>query len=272
MPDLLRIPDSDVLYRCWESQNPGAILLLVHRLGAHAGRWRYLGDYFQAHQITAYALELKGFGATSGPRGHIDSFRTYDQDIARLRDFIRGRHPRLPLFLYGESMGGVISLNFAARTPEGLSGMILSSPVFMSRLKFPITSYIACFASLPVNPAQTIHLPFSSAMCTRDPSAIRTMDSDPLELRTASAKLLVGILMEQMRCRKSARRISLPTLFLTAGLDQFGDNRTTHRVYEKIAGQDKTYLFYPDMLHVLHVEAERNQVFQDVEDWLKKRI
>lgn len=272
MADLQRIPDSDVLYRVWESPHQRAVLLLIHGLGAYSGRWHFLGDYFKTRHITSYALELKGFGATDGPRGHIDSFRIYDRDIARLMSKIRNDNHLLPVFLYGESMGGFMALNYAAKNPINLSGLIVSSPVFRSILPFSLSRYMRCFTSLLFKPTQSIDLPFTTDMCTSDPEVRKSMDADPLELRTASAKLLINILKEQSRAGNSAKHIQLPVLFLTAGHDQFGDNLATRRIFDKIKGRDKTYLFYPDMLHVLHVEREREQVFKDVEAWLEDRI
>ncbi|MEW6515751.1 MAG: lysophospholipase [candidate division FCPU426 bacterium] len=272
MADLLTLTDTDILYRCWESAQPRAVLLLVHGLGAHAGRWQYLADYFQPRQTTIYAPDLKGFGATPGPRGHIDSFRQYDRDLALLLRRIKSRHPSLPVFLYGESMGGVIAVNFAAGQPQGLAGLILSSPVFVSTLSFPLADYLKVFSSLVFNPRRTISLPFNTAMCTSDPAVRQTMDADPLELRVASAKLLVNILLEQTRVLRSARQLQLPTLFLTAGQDQFGDNRAVRKVFERMPLRDKTFLAYPDMLHVLHAERERERVFKDVETWFAQRM
>jgi alpha-beta hydrolase superfamily lysophospholipase len=272
MADLLTIPGTDVLYRSWESAQPRAALLLVHGLGAHAGRWRYLAAYFQPRRLSAYALDLKGFGATTGPRGHIDSFRLYEQDISHLLRLIQSRHPGLPVFLYGESMGGVIAFNFATRLADGLAGLILSSPVFKSTLAFPLLDYLKVFLSLPLNPRQAIALPFTSAMCTSDAAVRQAMDADPLELHTASANLLFNILLEQGRVFRTLRRLRLPTLVLTAGQDQFGDNRTAQRVFARLLAEDKTFLQYPDMLHVLHAECGRERVFQDIEAWVLKRV
>ena len=72
-----------IMYRLWEHPDPEAVLLLVHGLGAHSGRWDPLSEYFLKNNISSYALELKGFGSTEGPRGHIDTFATYFNDINR---------------------------------------------------------------------------------------------------------------------------------------------------------------------------------------------
>lgn len=271
MAELLTVPNTDVLYRSWESTQPRAVLLLVHGLGAHAGRWRYLADHFQPRRFSIYALDLKGFGATAGPRGYVDSFRRYEQDILHLLRWIRSCHPGLPVFLYGESMGGVIAFNFATGLAEGLAGLILSSPVLKSTLAFPFLDYLKVFLSLPFDPTRSIPLPFDSAMCTSDAAVKQAMDADPLELHTASAGLLFNILLEQGRVFRSLQRLRVPTMILMAGLDQFGDNRTVRRAFERLTIEDKTLLFYPDMLHVLHAERGRERVFQDIEAWVLKR-
>ena len=79
---------------------------MVHGLGAHTGRWEFLGDFFQKNNISSYGLELKGFGQTRGERGHIDSLDTYFRDIRSLYDIIK-RKTRIKNISPGREYGGV---------------------------------------------------------------------------------------------------------------------------------------------------------------------
>ncbi|MGD0783276.1 MAG: alpha/beta fold hydrolase, partial [Candidatus Aminicenantales bacterium] len=170
---------TDFLYRRWDASPAKAVFLLVHGLGAHTARWDFLGRHFAAHGFPSYAIELRGFGRTpERPRGHVDSFRIYDQDILALRRLIGVEHPGRKVFLLGESLGGLIVFNLAARRPEEFAGQVLIAPAFKNGMKFPLSAYFTLVSRILVQPRKTVAVPFTSAMCTRDPDYRAVMDAD----------------------------------------------------------------------------------------------
>src|SRR5262249_50737206 len=76
-----------------------------------------------------YAVDVRGFGSFQEMpgAGKVDLAGCLD-DIKRSLIFLRGTHPRLPVFLVGESMGGAIALHVTARHPELVDGLISSVP------------------------------------------------------------------------------------------------------------------------------------------------
>lgn len=272
MPDLLTLPASDILYRCWLVPQPQAVLLLIHGMGAHSGRWEFLADYFTARNLAAYAPELKGWGETPGVRGHIDHFRTYYSDILKCREAVAQNHPGKKIFLLAESLGGLLAFNTAAQNPDIFSGLVLISPAFQNTMRFPVRDYLLTFSSLLFNPRQPIPVPFTAAMCTRDPAYQKIMESDPRELRTASAKTLINTLFAQMLAGRLAAALREPVLFLLAGRDYLVSPRASQRLFSRLPGRDKKLLLYPDMLHALSIDLGREQVFADIYEWLQKHL
>ncbi len=253
-------------------EKPQAVLVLVHGLGAHSQRWDFLSDYFKSKDFSIYSLDLKGFGKSEGTRGHIDSFKTYYKDIAELAIKAKKENPGKKIFLIGESMGGLISFNIGGIYPELFSGIILISPAFKNGMKFKITDYIKLVLYLITNPKKTIELPFTSRMCTRDESYADIMDKNPLELRIASAKLLVNILIEQIKSKSYAKKISTPLLFLLSGKDLLVDEKENKKFFNTLQIKDKKIIEYADMLHALSIDLGREKVFEDIYNWLKERI
>jgi alpha-beta hydrolase superfamily lysophospholipase len=271
MPELI---GNDVLYRKWESSGKKAVLLLVHGMGAHTDRWNFVGEYFSEKGFPCYAIELKGFGKTPNrPRGHIDSFNTYYQDIVKLRQIIDKEHPRTKVFLFAESMGGLISFMLLSQNPYSFSGQILISPAFQNGMKFAITSYLKLAFFLIFNQKGTLEMPFTSAMCTRDVAYQNIMNNNPDELRLASAKLLLEILFAQMKVKNAAKQIAnSPSLFLLSGKDYLVDEKFGEKLIAGFKLNDKTVIKYPEMLHALSIELGREKVFADVLNWLLARI
>ncbi len=266
------VDNQGILYRTWDAASPRAILLLVHGLGAHTARWDFLGSYMAARGVASYGLELRGFGRTPDrPRGHVDSFSVWEEDILRLREIIASEHPGQKVYLLGESLGGLTVFNLAASRPEAFAGQIHISPCFKNGLKFPISSYLTLVYQYPFNKRKTIPVPFTSAMCTRDEAYAAVMEANPDELRVSSLKMLMDTLSGQRRAFRAAASASVPVLFLLAGQDQLVDETASHKLFEKLALADKTVINYPEMHHALSIDRGRERVFDDILAWLQPR-
>lgn len=260
-----------IIYRRWRALSPRAILLLVHGIGAHTGRWEFLADFFLRRNITSYAVELRGFGRTDGIKGHISSFNIYYSDIARMRDIIKAEEPERKIFLLGESVGGVISFLLAARRPRLFDGLICISPAFLARLKSGPMDYIKALAPVLYNPKKEILLPFTSAMCTRDAEYARAMDNDEREHRYATSKFLYNLAIAQKRAAFFRNEIKIPVLFILAGRDEIVYPEASKKVFDRLAAADKEIIEYKDMYHALTIDLDRERVFEDLFRWIEKR-
>lgn len=261
-----------LLYRTWDAASPRAVLLLIHGMGAHAARWDFLGSHMAARGVTSYGLELRGFGRTPDrPRGHIDSFSIWEEDILRLRGIIALEHPDKKVFLLGESLGGITVFNLAASHPEDFAGQVHISPCFKNGLKFPLSSYLTLVAQYPFNKRKTIPVPFTSAMCTRDGDYAAVMDANPDELRVSSLKMLMDTMSGQKQAFRAAARASVPVLFLLAGRDFLVDASASRKLFGRLALADKTVIEYPEMHHALSIDLGRERVFDDILAWLLPR-
>ena len=101
----------------------GAPALFVHGLGGNSSNWTDL-MWLLSDDVHAVAPDLPGFGrsgpAASGvysPQGQADF----------LAEFVQRTFPE-PVHLFGNSMGGAISLQLAGRHPELVRSLTLVSP------------------------------------------------------------------------------------------------------------------------------------------------
>jgi len=112
-----------------EGRVPRAVVLLVHGLGEHAGRYDAL-----ARRLNGWGFEVRGYdqyghGESGGPRGGLNSDTRLLDDLADLVESTRVRFPRdTPLILLGHSMGGLVAAQFVARYASRVDGLVLSSP------------------------------------------------------------------------------------------------------------------------------------------------
>jgi acylglycerol lipase len=118
-------------YRRYAPASPRAALLFYHGGGAHSGAgYQWLGNGLQSKFDTAvYMPDLRGHGASGGPRGDAPDPEHVWADIRALIARIRAEHPGLSLFLGGHSSGAGLALNYAARPDrERVDGYAFLSP------------------------------------------------------------------------------------------------------------------------------------------------
>lgn len=262
----------DILYRQWGCSSPRAVMLMVHGLGGHSNNWEFPALFLVEHGFSCYSIELKGFGNTEGVKGHIDSLNTYIKDVRRLYSIIKREHRRLPVFIAGESMGGLIGFLTVIKKPRLFRGLICMSPGFKSGLKFSLLEYIKMISARFYNSRKQFIMPFTSDMCTRDPECKKIIDNDKLEHKFATPGLLQSILLGQLSSRFFKHKVKTDTLFLLAGSDTFVSSDASKEIFKGIKFKHKDIIEYPEMRHSLTMELGREKVFSDLLKWLNKRI
>jgi len=265
-------PQAGINYRSWQVSQPQAVLLLVHGLGAHSGRWSAFAEFLSTKNFSSYALELKGFGSSSDLKGHIESFDTYFQDILSLCNIIEKENPGKKIFLCGESFGGLLSFSLVLKDQQAFQGLILLSPAFSIKMQVSFWTYLQVLMHLFIDPQKQFKAQLTSSMCTRDIEYQKQLDSDPLESRVVSAKFMLNYFLAEAVARKSRAKWSMPVLFLVAGEDKIVNPQETKRIFRWLDAQDKELKKYPEMYHALSIELGKEQVFEDILRWIKNRL
>lgn len=261
-----------IMYRQWDRQDPDAVLLLVHGLGAHTGRWEFLAEFFLRNGISSYALELRGFGATEDHKGHIDTFSRYYDDIRSLRGIAAGENPGKKIYLVGESLGALISFLTVAAEGNIFDGLICLAPAFKVRPTVPLMQYIQMVLAAAFNPKKQFKIPFNSSMCTRDEEYREVMGNDDREHRVATARFLFNMVTAQLAAGMEKGKIEIPVLFILPGNDQLAVHVASRKVFKGIKAEDKTVMEYPDMFHAVSIDVGKELVFSDMLKWMRDRI
>ena len=112
----------------------GPVVVLVHGLGADLSKWHAnIDELAQTHRVLA--LDLLGFGLSDKP--NVDyRMQVYVDQVRELLDS-RGIDQAT---LVGNSMGGLVSLQFAAQHPERVKSLVLVAPAFVFGLPKGLTA------------------------------------------------------------------------------------------------------------------------------------
>ena len=100
----------NLYYQCWHPDGePKAILLVIHGLAEHSGRYDNLVNYFLPKGYAVYGFDHRGHGRSEGLRGYVERFSDYINDLETFFDIVQHEHADTKIFLVGHSMGGIIA-------------------------------------------------------------------------------------------------------------------------------------------------------------------
>ena len=93
----------DLHWQCWIPAKPIGVLVVIHGLAEHGGRYRETAEALAAKGWAVYAGDLRGHGRSSDVPGagrvHVKRFTDYCLDVATFIAVARERHAELRLFL-----------------------------------------------------------------------------------------------------------------------------------------------------------------------------
>ena len=266
--------DEHIYYQCWLPEGDvKAVLLVVHGLAEHCGRYMNLVNRFVPLGYGVYTFDLPGHGKSYGKRVFINRFEDYIQTLAVFRNKVQALHDEVPLFLVGHSMGSLVSTVFLANHQEGFSGVVLSGS---GAVKVPdnissATLFAGKVFSVLVPKIGLIGLDVNGV--SRDPSVVRAYVEDPLvHTGKTTARLAAEILRAMQRIPEISVRITLPILLIQGGADRLVDPEGAQMLFETVQSSDKTIKIYKGLYHEIFNEPERDQVLADVEGWLENHL
>ncbi len=265
-------PDgTTLLTRSWTPDRPlRALVVLVHGVHEHSGRYAYLASALMARGIGVRALDLRGHGQSDGPRGQVESFSDYLTDVAPLLAEVLAQAD-VPVFLMGHSMGGlVVASTVVEHGTDGLAGVILSSPalkVDSPALLRAVAPFVARW--LPTLPVTKLDL----GQLSRDPTVGRNYKADPLTIkRGVTARLGLEILTATEHVRQHPDAFDVPLYLFHGTADTLTDPDGTRWLAAHAASDDVTLAIHDGFYHETMNEPERDDVIGALADWLDARL
>jgi alpha-beta hydrolase superfamily lysophospholipase len=269
--DWLRSADGTRLFvRRWPLPAPRGVLLLVHGLGEHSGRYLHVAEHFLGAGYAVLALDYRGHGRSDGPRVHVERFDAFVEDVAALRAEAARWFPGVPLFLVGHSQGGLVALRSALLAPEGLAGLVVSSPLLGVHPSARPGLAMVVAARLLDIVAPRLRLPNHVDPChvSRDPSVVDAYRSDPLVTRRVSARWYASLQCAIADTFERAASLRVPSLIMASGSDLLVDPDAASRFAARAPSSLVTLVRWPELYHEMFNEPEREAVFRRMERWL----
>lgn len=263
----------NIHYQAWLPDGEvKAVLLLVHGLGEYCGRYANLVNHFVPLGYAIYGLDHIGHGKSDGEREVIDRFTDYTDTLEIYYNMVKGWQSDKPIFIFGHSMGGLISCSYLLDHQADFKGAIISAPAI--KVSDSISSLIIIMGKILSKIApKTGVLGLDVTGISRDPEVVEAYVNDPLVFQGKTpARLAAEILKAMQHITAEANRIHLPFIVVHGTADKIVDPGGSTMLYEKAASDDKTLKLYEGLYHEIHNEPERAAMFKDLETWLTERI
>ena len=260
----------EIFFQQWEVANPKAILVIIHGLGEHSGRYGNLIDALQNKGIAIYGLDHRGFGRSGGKRGHVDSFMDYIYDMKIFVNMLKDKHPNKPVIMLGHSMGGVLALKYALTHAEDLDALILSSPGLVPAIKVPAwKKNLAIFLSSKI-PSLTMPSGLDATTISRDKEVVKQYLADPLVHDKVTPRFYVEMMNTIDECINRCGEVTLPLLLIHGTADALVLDEASKIVYEKAKSKDKTLKLFEGLYHetMNELEPDRKKVLKFLADWI----
>ena len=255
----------------WLAPEPAwAALLLIHGLGEHAGRYDHVARQMAGAGIDVHAFDLRGFGASSGPRAYVQRWTEFHDDLEGRMAEARAASEGVPLVLYGHSMGGLIVLGYVlAERPRPLPDLlVLTSP----GLDSTIAAWKRGVAPILGRIAPRLRIPngFNAGDLSRDSDVDARLAADPLSLTSSTTRLGAAGFAEQARVREllaGGAQLPVPTYVVHGAEDPIVPVGASEPLAD--AQPNVTRRVYPGLRHETHNEPEGASVVDDTIAWIR---
>jgi len=268
------------------SETPKGVIQAVHGFGMHIDKYKELADFFNRHGYAFVIHDQRGFGMMPGTtkeererlQGIIPDYKLFLDDIATIREKIKAWYLEIPVILYGQSMGGNISINYLlTRNQKDYSKLILESPwlrlykplsktlLWLVRILAAISHKLAIVSKL--DPSHFIRTDSSTAATgidnatqTAEHHEVREYNKDEYYHNRISFKILAQITDAGEYAIANAFSITIPTLVLCAGHDRVVCANAIHEFYGN-ANTNTVLQDYPTGYHSLHSDIIKVDVW-----------
>jgi acylglycerol lipase len=267
MPDGIKLP----LHQWRPKQAPKAILLALHGFNDYGLFVKKGAKFFADHGLYVYAYDQRGFGAA--PHfGQWPGRKALADDLITTTNLLRQKHPGVPLYHLGASMGGAVIMTAAIR-PSALKtdGLILAAPAvwgranmhFYERWLLSILSHTVPWLSLTgkgldIKPSDNIAM-------------LRALGRDPKIIKETRVDTIWGLVNLMDDALSSASKLDAKALILYGDRDEVIKPVPTEmmlRNLPKTAKPRQKIIFYPDGYHMLLRDLQAIKVWQDIVIWI----
>lgn len=285
------VPDTD----------PRGIFIIVHGMAEHIGRYEAFAEFMCNKGFVVAANEHLGHGGSvsQGPKGYFckrDAATVVVRDVHRLKKTIQEEYPGLPIFIFGHSMGSLITRNYMTRYGTGIDGAVICGTLQMNKGLIGAMGFLCRVLMLfqgSKHPSVLMNQVGFGSYCkkienprtpfdwlTKDDAIVNKYIADPDcgFLFTLNGFLTLKELLARLHDKSLLEKIpkSLPVFFIYGSEDPCGEYgvavRKVIEQYKQLGIKDVSDKCYEGDRHELLNELDKETVMGDIYDWIDRHM
>ncbi len=245
-----------------------AVIIGVHGMNDHSNAFALPAKAWRRSDIATYAYDQRGFGGTV-PRGIWASVGTMVRDFRTVITLVRKRHPGVPVYAVGVSMGAAVTMAGAAgKDAPPLAGIVLVAPAVRDRASLPLFYRVLLWTTAHTVPGLTL----TGRNIDRVPSdnipMLRAMGRDVRVIKGVRIDALYGLVNLMDAALASVKSIKTPILLLYGEKDQFVPRTAVRDAIARLPRAKLRTAIYAEGYHMLLRDLQRAVVHRDIASWI----
>lgn len=288
--------------KCVPDSKPRAVVQIAHGIAEHIDRYRPFMEFLADNGFVVAGNDHLGHGKSirvpeeQGFFAEKDGWWRVVDDMDKLHDIMSKEYPELPYVLFGHSMGSFLTRTYLIKHPDKYDGVILSgtghqSPALVlggnaaASVRAKLNGAMGDGAKLDslafgtyLNKIENPRTKFD--WLSRDTEQVDKYIADPL----CGFVGKIGLYRDMMQGikfitdKKNIAQMNKekPVYFMSGDGDPVGDyGKGVERAYKAFcdAGLHDVFMrLYPGGRHEMLNETNKEQVYQDILNWLNEKI
>jgi len=252
-------------------EEPRAVVLALHGFNDYRNAFSTVGPYLAEYGIATYAYDQRGFGATA-TRGEWAGSERMIEDVKTMAALVRERHPGVPLYVLGESMGGAVTLAASTQADAvDADGIILVAPAVWGRATMGPLKRFALWVGSSLFPRQQVSGRGLNIIPSDNIAMRRALGADPLVIKETRLDAIKGLADLMDIALASAPQLRQRSLILYGERDQIVPKQPTCQMIRTLPDPSEAawrLALYPQGYHMLTRDLQAEVVLQDIASWI----
>jgi alpha-beta hydrolase superfamily lysophospholipase len=275
-----------------------AVVQIAHGMAEHAQRYQRFAEHLVEAGYAVYALDHRGHGQSAASLDQVGHFADHDGWVKAVDDMLmvtrlaRSENPDVPVFLFGHSMGSILSRVYAIKHGAEIDGLILSAaggdPGILGKVAMLLAGIECRVRGRRARSTLLDRMTFgrfndafkpsrtSFDWLSRDQAEVDAYIADPW-CGVVSTTGFFSDLFHSVDFVNADRNVAqvphdLPIYLFSGDLDPVGDNTKgvlqVAEQYRRAGIAEVSCHFYPGARHETLNETNRDEVYADVVAWL----
>ena len=250
-----------------------AVVCQVHGFGEHSSRYDHVAELLNENGIALYGYDHYGHGKSEGGRGYIPNYDILMEEIDLCIDHAKAQFPDVPVFLYGHSWGGNITLNYLIRKKPHVKGAVVTGPWL--RLYDEPGGFQQMLAKIMnvIWPSLAQNSNISVEELSYDTSVGEAYAEDPLVHGKITPRLFVCTTEAAEYALNNATQVTVPLLLAHGQDDKICHPQGTEDFVSKAGNlKNLSYKKYEKMRHEIHNELKKSLFLADMLKFLQDHL